>query len=261
KQLLSRGAVSQADYDKTAGDKAEADAAVGSSEAMRETAKLNLEFTKVGAPISGRISRRMLDEWNMVKADETMLTTIVSLDPMYAFFDVDESTTLRLNRLMREGKMQTASASGLPRMEVQMGLADEEDFPHRGTVDFVDNQLDPNTGTLRMRGIFPNPERRLTPGLFVRIRLPLGAPHKAMLVAEQALGRDQAQKYIFVVNEKNQVVYRRVKVGRLYDGLREITDGLSPGEQVIINGLQRVRPEVVVEAKTVEMPVPGEAKK
>src|SRR5262249_18122327 len=136
---------------------------------------------------------------------------------------------------------------------------DEEQFPHKGTVNFVDNQLDGNTGTLRMRGIFPNPQHLLSPGLFVRIRLPLGAPHKALLIEEAAIGRDQGQKYLFVVNGQNKVEYRRVKVGRLYEGLREVTEGLKPGEKVIVNGLQRVRPNIEVEpepAKKLEKIVP-----
>jgi RND family efflux transporter MFP subunit len=251
--LLGRGAVSQADYDKTSGDKAEAEAAVGSAAAMRDTAKLNLEFTQVTAPISGRISRRLIDPWNMVKADETALTTIVSLERIYAYFDVDEPTVLRLRRLVREGKIKALQEAN---MRVLLGLADEEGYPHEGTVNFVDNQIDGNTGTLRMRGVFQNHDHLLTPGCFVRIRLPIGTPHNALLVSEQALGRDQGQKYLFVVNDKEQVVYRRVKVGRLYDGLREVLEGLSAGERVIVSGLQRVRPDVTVTAKSVDMPSP-----
>ena len=140
---------------------------------------------------------------------------------------VRSQPALRLGQLLREGKF---SASSTPSMPVELGLANEEGYPHRGTVDFIDNQLDANTGTLRMRGIFPNKEGLLTPGLFVRIRLPLGLPRRALLVAERALGRDQAQKYLFVVDQENKVVDRRVKVGRLYDGFREVTDGLAPAQ-------------------------------
>jgi RND family efflux transporter MFP subunit len=252
-KLIGRGFVSQEDFDKIAGDKLEAEAALGSAKAALERAKLNMEFTTVKAPISGRISRRLMDEWNMVKADETVLTTIVSQDPMYANFDVDEADVLKLRRLVREGKI---TALDDPNVRVELGLADEVGFPTKGTVDFVDNQVDANTGTLRMRAIFPNPDRLLSPGLFVRIRLPIGAPHKALLVAEQALGRDQGQKFLYVVNQ-DKVEYRRVRVGRLYDGLREIIEGLAPGEKVIVSGLQRVRPEVEVEAEVVAMPRQG----
>ncbi|HMF11234.1 MAG TPA: efflux RND transporter periplasmic adaptor subunit, partial [Gemmataceae bacterium] len=153
-KLIGRGVVSQEDYDKTKGDQKEAEAAVGSVKAARDRAKLNLEYTQIRAPIDGRISKRMIDPWNMVKADETPLTTVVSLDPIYAYFDVDEGTELRLERLVQEGKLKSLAA---PEVRVEMGLADEEGFPHQGTVDFVDNQLDANTGTRRMRGVFPNP--------------------------------------------------------------------------------------------------------
>jgi RND family efflux transporter MFP subunit len=251
-QTVARGATSREEYEKVAGDKQEADAAVLSATASRDRAKLNLSYTKINAPISGRISRRMIDPWNVVKAEETPLTTIVSLDPMWAYFDVDEPNVLRLRRLARAGKIKDIQAA---RMPVLLGLSDEEGFPHQGVVDFTDNQVDGNTGTLRMRGVFSNEDRLLSPGLFVRIRLPIGAPHQALLVAELALGRDQSQKYVFVVNDKKEVEYRRVKVGRLYHGLREVLDGLKPNETVIVSGLQRVRPGVTVEAKVVAMPM------
>ena len=153
-------------------------------------------------------------------------------------------------------------------MPVRLGLGDDEGFPHEGTVDFVDNQVDVNTGTLRMRGVFPNPDRLLTPGLFARIRLPIGKPHQAILVAEQALVRDQGQKKVYVVKkvakktpegkeeEEEIAEYRPVKVGRLYDGLREVVEGLKLGEKVIVTGMQRVREGAPVVADLVAMPVP-----
>jgi RND family efflux transporter MFP subunit len=249
--LLPGGSMSKEDYDKAVGDRAEAVAAVGVSQAMLEVATLNLSFTKVRAPTSGRISRRLVDPGNMVKADETPLTTIVSLDPIYAYFDVDERTVLRIRRLVHEGQMQSVSASSLP---VSMGLADEEGYPHKGTINFEDNKVDSGTGSLWLRGTFPNPERLLSPGLFVRVQLPVGRPHKAILVAEQALGRDQGQKFIYVVNSDKAVVYRPVKVGRLYDGLRVVSEGVAMGEQVVVNGLQRIRPGIKVDPSLVDMP-------
>jgi RND family efflux transporter MFP subunit len=237
-RLAGRGAMSQEDYDKTVGDKAEAEAAVGSARASRDRAKLNLDFTKVKAPITGRVSRRLIDPWNMVKADETPLTMIVSSDKMYAYFDIDEANVLKLRRLDKEHKVNSFWEPGMP---VYLGLGDEEGFPHEGVIDFVDNQVDSTTGTLRMRGVFPNADRLIAPGLFVRIRLPIGKPHKALLVAEQAIGRDQGQKFLYVVNAKNQVEYRSVQVGRQYGGLREIVEGLKKDERLIVSGLQRVR--------------------
>jgi RND family efflux transporter MFP subunit len=253
-KLAARGIVSQEDFVKFRGDQKEAEAAVGSARAARDRSKLNLEYTKVKTIISGRVSRRMIDPGNMVKSDETPLTTVVSLDPIYAYFDVDEGTELRLRRLVLEGKLESLSD---PKMSVELGLADEDGYPHKGTVDFSDNQLDGSTGTLRMRGVFANPDGLLAPGRFVRVRLPLGAPHQALLVAEQAIGRDQTQKYVYVVNPDRVVEYRRVKVGRLYDGLRELTEGLKLGEKVVVNGLQRIRPKAEVEAEVVPMPTPN----
>ena len=256
-KLVIRGIVSQEDFNKIRGDQKEAEAAVGSARAARDRSKLNLEYTKVRTIISGRVSKRMIDPGNMVKADETPLTTVVSLDPIYAYFDVDEGTELRLRRLALSGKLNSISD---PKMTVDLGLADEEGFPHKGTVDFSDNQLDANTGTLRMRGVFSNSDGLLAPGRFIRVRLPLGDPHEALLVCEQAIGRDQNQKYVYVVNSENEVEYRRIKIGRLYDGLREVTDGLHLGERVIVNGLQRVRTKAKVEPEVVKMPAPGGGK-
>lgn len=250
RRLLPTGALAREDYDKIVGDLAEAEAAVGVAKAQQETADLNVGYTKVKAPISGRISRRLIDPWNMVKSDETPLTTIVSLDPIYANFDVDEANALRLVRQGKINLLQKKSdhSQNPESLDVSLGLGDEEDFPHLGRVDFVDNQIDASTGTLRMRGVFSNPDRLLSPGLFVRIRLPMGDSHPALLVSEQALGRDQAQKFVYVVNSEEKVEYRRVKVGRLYDGLREITEGLSSKDRVIVSGLQRVRPDQEVSA-------------
>ena len=187
----------------------------------------------------------------------TLLTTIVSVDPMYAYFDVDERTVLRVRQLIREGKAKSAREAVWP---VSLGLANEEGFPHQGTINFVDNQVNPRTGTLRVRGVFPNKDEVLSPGFFARVRVPIGRPHKALLVTDRALDTDQGQKVLYVVNEKNEVVSRPVRLGALHDGLREITDGLKPGERVIVNGLQQVRPGVTVEPKLVDMPDPTRGK-
>jgi RND family efflux transporter MFP subunit len=249
--LLPRNAISREEYDKIAGDRSEAAAAVSVARASVEAAKLNLAYTKVVAPISGRISRRLLDPGNLIKADETVLTSIVSDDPIYAYFDIDERTLLRLRRMVRQTQSIFVRKQDVP---VMLGLSDEEGFPHVGKIDFSDNRLDPMTGTLRVRGVFDNPQHLLSPGLFVRIRLPIGHPYEAILIAEQALGTDQGQKFVYVVNEQNEVEYRRVQVGSVFDGLRVITEGLSKDERVIISGLQRARAGLVVEPRQVEMP-------
>jgi len=249
--LIGKGASSQEDIENQKGDWEVAKAAVGQAEAKVKMSQMYLDWCKVTSPISGRASRQMVDPGNLVKADDTVLTTIVSLDPIYVYFDVDERTVLKARRLVAQGKLKSSRDTILP---VYLGLADEDGFPHAGTINFVDNRVNPGTGTLRVRGEFPNPDRLLSAGLFARIQLPMGEPHEALLVAEQALGTDQGQKFVYVVNDQNEVVYRRVKVGTLVDGLRVISEGLSPKERVIVNGLQRVKPGAKAEVKDVPMP-------
>ena len=158
---------------------------------------------------------------------------------------------LRVRQLIREGKARSAGETRLP---VSLGLATEEGYPHEGTINFEDNQVNPKTGTLRVRGVFPNKDEVLTPGYFARVRVPIGVPHKALLVTERALDTDQGQKVVYVVDKDNRVASRPVRLGALHDGRREITDGLQPGERVIVNGLQLVRPGVPVEPNLVDMP-------
>ena len=249
-ELLPEKAISESDYDLARGDRDEAAAAVEVAEAALHTAKLNLDFTTVTAPISGRISRQLADPGNLILADNTVLTTLVSLEPMYAYFDVDERTMLRIRRLVRAGKVKSAQQS---EVKVYLGLSDEEGYPHEGTINFIDNQVDAMTGTLRLRGVFPNQKRILSPGMFARIKVPIGDPHRAILVSERALGSDQGQKFLYVVNAKNEIVYRPVQVGLLNNGLRVIDSGLSAGERVVLSGLQRVRPGITVQPKEVKM--------
>jgi RND family efflux transporter MFP subunit len=250
--LLPKGAMGREEFDKITGDRAEASAAVGVAKASKDLAQLNLGFTKVRAPIGGRISRRFIDPGNMVKADDSPLTNIVSLDPIHAYFDVDERTTLRLQRLIRSEQVQWSQGGGV---RVLLGLADEDGFSQEGTINFSDNKVDADTGTWRLRGIFANPKRILSPGLFVRIRLPIGRPYSALLVSEQALGADQGKKFVYVVDANNAVRYRDVQVGRLHDGLRVIAKGLTKDELVVVSGLQRIRDGATVKPEPVEMPV------
>jgi multidrug efflux system membrane fusion protein len=213
-------------------------------------AELNLGYTKVKAPLSGRISRCFVDPGNLVKADDTVLTRIVALDPIHAYFDIDERSLLRLRRLVHEGRIKSARESTVM---VQIGLADEEGFSLAGTIDFADNRLDPGTGSLRVRCLIRNPRQLLSPGLFVRIRLPIGDPHEAVLVPEEALGTDQGQKFVYVVDDKNKVVYRPVKIGAAHEQLRVVeNNGLKPDERIVVSGLQRIRPGIEVTPKPVE---------
>ena len=249
--LQAKGAMSKEEIARITGDRTEAQGALAVNKAARDLAALNVSFTKVCAPLSGRISRRSISPGNLVKADDTSVTSIVSLDPVYAYFDLDERTMLQFKRLIREKKIEWSLESGLP---VLMGLADEQGFPREGTINFAENRVDPDTGTWRMRGRFDNHDNALPPGLFVRIRLPIGLPHPAILMSEEALGTDQGQKFIYVVDDNGKAEYRRIKVGRLHEGLRVINAGLLTSEKVVVNGLQRVRPGIEVKSELVPMP-------
>jgi RND family efflux transporter MFP subunit len=256
-RLVNSGAVSRSDMEKTASARDVDRANIAADKALVSSRELDLDYTKVTAPVSGRVSRYVVTVGNLIQAGDqgggTLLTTIVSVDPMYAYFDVDEHVALRVRQLVREGKGDSPRDGGYP---VSLGLANEEGHPHRGTVNFVDNQVNPKTGTIRARGVFPNEQEHLLPGLFARVRVPIGRPHRALLVSDRALDTDQGQKIVYVVTEQNEVVSRPVRVGALHDGLREITDGLKPGERIIVNGLQQVRPGATVEPKLVSMPTP-----
>jgi RND family efflux transporter MFP subunit len=211
---------------------------------------LNLEFTRVVAPIAGRISKAAVTAGNLVTGgsnQSTLLTTVVSVDPIYVTFEGDEQVYLKYHELARRGDKQVGPSS------VQMGLANEQGYPHVGSFVFIDNQIDPRTGTIRARASFDNKDGYFTPGLFARVKLLGQDSFKAVLVDDRAVGTDQSQKFVYVVAADNKVAYRTVKVGRLTDGLRIITEGLQPGEQVVVNGLQRIRPGAVVAPQKVAM--------
>ena len=245
-RLTALKTITQEEFDKVAGDRSEAAAMVEAARAELALANLNLNFCRVTAPQSGRIGRRLVDPGNLIKADDTPLATIVSIDPIYASFDIDERTLLRLRRLVNEGKIQSAREMDV---HVNVGLADEEGFSMDGLIDFVDNTLHPGTGSLRVRALVKNPNKILSPGLFVRIRLPVGPTHKGWMVPEEAMGTDQGNKLVYILNDKDEVVARRVKQGVLQNGNREVTEGLGPDDRVIVSGLQRVRPGVKVAPK------------
>ncbi len=240
----------------------EAEARVNAYEKNKEVYKLNREFANVVAPISGMVSRYYLTLGNLVNQDQTLLTTIVSLDPIYAYFDMDEPTLLRIRKAINEGKIRAKRANGL-RVPVFMGLQGEAGFPHEGTINFVNNQLNPTTGSILVRGIFPNPKpsggtRLLSPGMFVRIRLPIGDPHSAILVIDKAISSDQGIKFVYVVDKDHKVQYRRVTTTFLEDdGLRVVTEGLKPDELIVVSGLQQVRPRMTIQPELGPMPSLG----
>jgi RND family efflux transporter MFP subunit len=215
--LLPSNAISKEEHDTVLAAKDKSEATVGAMEAAKERAQLYLDYTRVTAPVTGRISRRFIDPGNLINADSTVLTTIVTEDPMYAYFDVDERTYLDLLAAVSPGQ----GAWGLT-LPVTMRLANEQEFDRVGTVDFVDNRVIANTGTVRMRGQFKNPTGILKAGLFTRIRLPLGYPYKAIVIPDEAILSDQERKYVWVVNAKNEVEYRSVKLGQSLRDLRVI---------------------------------------
>jgi RND family efflux transporter MFP subunit len=255
-QKKTPGVISQQEYDQYRAAKLEADAAVKAAEAQVESKRLDLGYTRVIAEQDGRVGRILYTVGNLVSA-ENLLTTIVAQDPIYVFFDLDENTVLRIQKLIREGKFRSARRHD--DVPVWVGLANEPgQFPHAGRVNFVANRVDAGTGTLQVRAVLPNPEeaggnRIFSAGLFVRVKLPLGEPRAALLISERAVGTDQGQKFVFVVNDKNEVVARPVTLGQSHGGLRVVESGLSAGERVIVSGVQRVRPGVTVAPKPGEM--------
>jgi membrane fusion protein, multidrug efflux system len=254
---LSPGSVSKQQFDQEQATVDEADARVKAYEKAMEFSKLSHEFTRVTSPIDGQISRYYLTLGNLVNQDQTLLTTVVSTDPMYAYFEVDEPTLLRVRRAVNEGKIKLPEDGKLP---VFMGLQGEDGFPHAGTINFVNNQVNPTTGSILVRGVFPNPKpkvgtRLLSPGMFVRIRMPIGQAHSALLVIDRAVGSDQGLKYVYLVDADNKVQYHRVTTGALQeDGMRVIEQGLKGDEWVVSGGILQVRPRIVVRPDKVPMP-------
>ena len=255
--LLANSSISREDYDTAEASWEKSVAAVGRAQAARDRAKLYMDYTHVIAPVSGRISRRFVDPGNLINADNTILTTIVTENPMYAYFDVDERTYLDLLEAIAPGQKTWIEGLKLP---VLMRLANEADFSKDriGVVDFVDNRVVATTGTVRMRGVFDNPKGTLKAGLFVRIRLPIGGAYSALLIPDEAIQSDQERKYVWIVNAKNEVEYRSVKLGQSLGELRAIKapeagkegkEGLAEGERFVVSGMQRVRKGTAVDAE------------
>lgn len=253
--LLRSNAISREEEETRASAVRQAQAAEQAARAAVDAARLDVEFTRVGAPIAGRVSRKLVTEGNLVNggvgAQGTLLTTIVSLDPIHVYFETDERTYLKYVRLAQSGERPSSRDVRNP---VWVGLADEQGFPHVGYMDFLDNRLDEGTGTMIGRAVLPNPQLLLTPGQFVRLRLAGSADYPTLLIPDEAVQSDQNQKFVWVVDAENRVHYRPVTVGRMNEGLRVVRDGLSPNDRVIVKGTQRARPDLVVVPE--EEPVP-----
>jgi len=245
-RLVHLQAISREEYDSRTSAEAQGGATVRAAEAAVQTARLNLEWTRVRSPIAGRVSNALVTAGNLVQAGPpagAVLTTVVSVDSMYLYFDSDEQTYLRYaSRARSSGGTNWRTA----RLPVYLGLANESGFPHEGRLDFVDNQVDPSSGTIRTRAVFSNRSRALTPGLFARVKLVGSEKTNAMLVRDAAIGTDQDRKFVLVVGSGDTLAYRPIVPGRLSDGLRIVTSGLKPGEHIVVNGLMRVRPGMKV---------------
>ncbi|BBT45087.1 efflux RND transporter periplasmic adaptor subunit [Enterobacter asburiae] len=252
-KLVNTNVVSREEWEQRRSAATQAQADIRAAQAAVDAAQLNLDFTKVTAPIDGRASRALITSGNLVTAGDTasVLTTLVSQKTVYVYFDVDESTYLHYQNLARSGQGASSNHTALP---VEIGLTGEEGYPHQGKVDFLDNQLTPSTGTIRMRALLDNAQRQFTPGLFARVRLPGSAEFKATLIDDKAVLTDQDRKYVYIVDKEGKAQRRDITPGRLADDLRIVRQGLNPGDKVIVEGLQKVfMPGMPVNAKTVAM--------
>lgn len=216
------------------------------TKAALDSARLDLEYTQVRAPISGRVSRALLTEGNYVSGvagSASLLTTIVSVDPVYVYADVDEDAYLKFSDLVRSKKLGEDDGGKVP---VEMELEDESNFPHTGSIESFDNHLDADTGSILLRAVFTNEDGSIVPGLFARIRIPLSDKHPALLVDERAIGTDQSQKFVLMLTPTNTVAYQPVQLGPLVDGQRIIRTGLQAGDEIVVNGMERIRPGMPV---------------
>lgn len=238
-KLLANNAISAEDAEAR---KSRAEVA----KAALDTAQLDLQYAEVRAPIDGRVSRALMTEGNYVSGNAgsaSLLTTVVSVNPVYVYADIDEDTLLKFNNLVESKKLGVTDGGKIP---VELQLADESDFPHKGFIESFDNRLDPNTGSILLRAVFTNDDDRIVPGLFARIRIPLSERHLVLLVDERAIGTDQANKFVLTLTSTNTVQYQAVELGPLVDGKRIVRSGVTAGEKIVVNGLSHVRPGMPV---------------
>ena len=250
KRLFSGKAISEEEHDARSKGSQETSAAVQSALANLATGKLNLEFTKIRAPIDGRIGRELITEGNLVGgggADATLLTFIVSVDPIYVYVDVDERSALKYRRLaIHEGNRVRS-------VPVQLGVADEADFPHLGHIDYISPRADITTGTVSLRGVLANADGLLSPGFFARLRVRGSAPYSALLVPDRAIATDQAQRFVWVVNQEQKVEYRQVTLGAHVGQLRVISQGLKADDWVVIEGIQKLMPGFQINGERISL--------
>jgi membrane fusion protein, multidrug efflux system len=252
------GVISESDLARYQAAEEDAAASLQAAKASVEVYKLNLDYCRITSPIDGQAGRYHLTPGNLATQDQTVLTTVMSSDPMYVYFEMDERTLLHIRRAMNDGRIKRPENDAFP---VTIGLQDERGYPRRSTVDFVDGQLNFTTGTATLRAVLQNPTpaggtRLLSPGMSVRVRMPLGQPHAALLVVDRAVGVDhQGLKYVYVLDANNTVEHRRVETGALEaDGLRVISSGLKPNERILVGGIQQARPKMKIRPDPVPMP-------
>lgn len=256
-ELFAQRAGSEIDKINKAGKRDTAKAQIAAAKAALESAKLDLEFCEVRAPIDGRISNKLVTPGNLINGgagQATLLTTVVSQDPIYCYITADEASVLKYAQLAREGKRVSARYAKIPTF---MAVASETGFPHEGVVDFVDNRIDPNTGTIRGRGVYPNTDGFLQPGMFARVRIPGSGRYTTLLIPDEAIGADQNRRFVLVLNAEDIVEMHAVKLGALFGELRAIESGIKPGDRVIVKGMQRARPGTKV--NPTEQPIPADA--
>lgn len=251
-KLLELKAVSQQEFDQLTSGLRNADANVKAADAAVASARLNVEYAQIRAPISGRVSRANVTAGNLVGNAEPILTTLVSLDKVYAYFDASEETYLKYVKAARNSKSSATTATA-----VQMALSNDTGFPHEGRIDFIDNRLNPQTGAIRLRAVFNNNQRQFTPGLFARVRLSGKGQYQAVLTPDRAIGTDQNRRFVFVIGADGKPESRPVQLGALVDGMRVISSGLKAGELVVVNGLQRIRPGMPVSPQKLEVDARG----
>jgi RND family efflux transporter MFP subunit len=255
-KLKDSGAVSREELDERVSTLNQQVAGVSAAKAALDNAALNLSFTKVQAPFDGRISRAEVTRGNLVTGGNnggTLLTTIVTVDPIYVYFEGDENAYLHYNQLAREGERPSSRDAKNP---VRVGLSNEQGFPHEGYMDFVDNQLDVDTGTIRARAVLANKDAQFTPGMFARVQLLGSGEYNAILIEDRAVGTDQSQNFVLVLGGDNKLEYRAIQPGRLVDGLRIVRKGLNADDTVVVSGLQRVHPGVQVKPNLTTMGAP-----
>jgi RND family efflux transporter MFP subunit len=260
-KLVETRAISNEEADVKVKTRSQAEATLAATQAQLDQARLDVDWTRVTAPISGRVGRKLVTEGNLITGgpnNATVLTTIVQLDPIYCYFDVDERSALKFRNLARDGKRVSALDGPIP---AEMALATDQGYPHKGKIDFVDNELSTTTGSIRSRGIFDNPDSRMSPGFFARVRIPGTGTYQAMLVRDAAIGSDQGRPFVYVVGADKIARHQPVALGPLEDGLRIVREGLKAGDRVVINGLMSVRHGAAVNAEETAMalPAPGTA--